>query len=217
MLGSHVHEELVEVSITYPGCKEQWRSAEEREVVSFDWVSDGLCLVDKSLMDIGPCCSCPSFSIWRKLLIIAGSARSLLSSTKRSLVSSQNGLPISPMTCVSKCTSLAKTTSVCLVCSWCLQSASLVSDVAWNSPITLAISRPDTIQRCKAAGVSVRPTAPPSPLTLALFCSWASPKQMSGLLYCDVSRKKLLIYVYTLACLVASVTMSCRRTGIHLA
>ncbi len=60
MLGSHVHEELVEVSITYPGCKEQWRSAEEREVVSFDWVSDGLCLVDKSLMDIGPCCSCPS-------------------------------------------------------------------------------------------------------------------------------------------------------------
>ncbi len=112
MLGSHVHKELIEVSITYPRCNEQWRSDEEREVVSFDWVSDGPCLVDKSLMDIGPCCSCPSFSIWRKLLIIAGSARSLLSSTKRSLVSSQNGLPISPMTCVSECTSLAKTTSV---------------------------------------------------------------------------------------------------------
>ena len=70
-----MHEELIEVSITYLGCSEQhgeqgavvlqrghlqlcsrllsdWRSAEEREVVSLDWVSDGLCLVDKSLMDV---------------------------------------------------------------------------------------------------------------------------------------------------------------------
>ena len=36
-----------------------------------------------------------------------------------------------------------------------------------------AISGPDTIQRRRAAGLSIMPTAPPSPFTEALFCSCA--------------------------------------------
>ncbi len=71
-----MREELIEVSITHLGCNEQpgeqgavvlqrghlllcsrllsdWRSATEMEVVSLDWVSDRLCLVDKSLVDTG--------------------------------------------------------------------------------------------------------------------------------------------------------------------
>lgn len=39
--------------------------------------------------------------------------------------------------------------------------------------MTRAISGPETIHRLNAIGFSVRPTAPPSPFTHALFCSWA--------------------------------------------
>jgi hypothetical protein len=42
-----------------------------------------------------------------------------------------------------------------------------------NSSISLLISGPATIQRLNATGSSVKPIAPPSPFTIALFCSWA--------------------------------------------
>ena len=57
-------------------------------------------------------------------------------------------------------------------CSW--WRVSLVSSfIRWssNSPIILVISGPASIHQRSAPGFYVKPTAPPSPLTYALFCS----------------------------------------------
>ena len=98
----------------------------------------------------------------------------LLSSTRRSLLLSLNGIPISSMAPLNAFTSHANAICTCFFCSWCRQSLSCLFLVEnSNSSITRAISGPDTIQRCRAAGFSVKPTAPPSPFTDALFCSCA--------------------------------------------
>ena len=142
----------------------------------------------------------------------AGSARSLLSSTRRSLLSSQKGFPISLMTPESDFTSRANASCVCFVCSWCLESVFfvLVSAVAWNSAITLAISGPDTIQRRNAAGFSVRPTAPPSPFTDALFCScaWSMAKAENACVVFFTVKFPAMNSANTSGCLSSSATMS---------
>ena len=70
-------------------------------------------------------------------------------------------------------------TCTALVSSWCLRL--LVSmfpeqrfrELIWNSLMTLASSGPATIQRNRALGFCNKPTAPPSPFTILLFCSCA--------------------------------------------
>ena len=61
------------------------------------------------------------------------------------------------------------------VWSWSHMSSCLPESwlPSWNSSITQATSGPAIIQLLRTAGLSVRPTAPPSPLMQALFCSFA--------------------------------------------
>ena len=104
-----------------------------------------------------------------------GSAISLLSRTSRSSLSSSNGLPSSSITLLSEQTSFLNAfctfavwswwiTSCRLPMSWCASSKSLISAVP---------SGPATNHRWRAIGMCVRPTAPPSLLLQALFCSCA--------------------------------------------
>ena len=121
-------------------------------------------------------CSCPSCSIWKTCTVstTACSAMFLLSSTRRSLLFSVKGFPYSSIVLARQSTSRLKAFWTCFVSSWWQKSVLFFFSVdISNSPITVAISGPDIIQRRRAAGFSVRPMAPPSPFTAALFCSWA--------------------------------------------
>ena len=66
-----------------------------------------------------------------------------------------------------------------LTCSWYLKSGPWLCFCLrlWtessNSPMTHAISGPATIHFISCGEFSVRLIAPPSPLTIELFCSWA--------------------------------------------
>ncbi len=82
------------------------------------------------------------------------------------------------MTCVSE---YQQRLPVCIwsACGVCNQLP-LLSDVTWNSANTLAISGRDTIQRRNAAGFSVRPTAPPSPLTCLVASVTISTDKQPG-------------------------------------
>ncbi len=103
------------------------------------------------------------------------SAISLVSRTSRSVLSSSKGLPRSSIALTREWTSLANAAWTLVVWSWWRVSTLPPQWCcwSWNSSITLATSGPATIQRRRALGLSVRPTAPPSPLTWALFCSCA--------------------------------------------
>ena len=91
----------------------------------------------------------------------------LLSSTTKLLLFSQNGLHISSKAPLSDLTSLSvhapfTNDNACLLSCHFLVEPS-------NSPIKRAISGPGTIQPCRAAGFSVRPTAPHRNIVL-LMC-----------------------------------------------
>ena len=90
-------------------------------------------------------CFCPVCSRFRIELITTVSARSLVSRTSRSLLSSMNGFSISLINCLRAFTWLKNVTCVPFVCSWCRRSDSVSGFFidAWNS----SISGPNTIHR----------------------------------------------------------------------
>ena len=107
----------------------------------------------------------------------AGSTMSLLCKVTKSELLSKKGFPVSWITSASFDTSPLKFSWKPLLCSWWrsfdnLSSLMPSSDVS-NSWMMRETSGPLTIHRLSAEGLSVSPTAPPSPLIIALFCSWA--------------------------------------------
>ena len=120
-------------------------------LIFLDWVGDGSQAAHWLTCDTAPATAS------RSVLMTVGSARYLLSSTRRSLLSSQKGVPhLSHDT--GEWLHISSKCQLCMfVCSWCLKSVLFVrvSAVAWNSAITLAISGPDTIQRRNAAGFAL--------------------------------------------------------------
>ena len=61
----------------------------------------------------------------------------------------------------------------CLIMMMCVLSPPQCWWPCRNTSMALATSGPAIIQRSRALGLSVRPTAPPSPMINALFCSCA--------------------------------------------
>ena len=121
-------------------------------------------------------CSFSKDSMWCILDTSDSSAITFVSSVTRSPVSSNKGFPKSSYAAARDFTSLKKETWKLLCSPWCLEFSFVpVSGAmpASNSLISLAISGPDSIHRQRAFGFSVKPTAPPSPFTIALFCSCA--------------------------------------------
>ena len=119
--------------------------------------------------------SCSSCFRVRTVSTIVWSAISWLYRLSRSSPRLLKGFPFSSITSVSDLTSLTNAFWTYLICSWCPRFAVfwLVSTIDSNSPISRDICGQHTIERLRAAGFSVRPTAPPSPFTATLFCSWA--------------------------------------------
>ena len=103
------------------------------------------------------------------------SAISLLSRTTRSSFSSLNGLPSSSITLTSEQISFLN--AFCTLADWSWWSTSSHLPMNWcassKSSISTATLGPATNQPRRALGLSVRPTAPPSLLMQALFCSCA--------------------------------------------
>ena len=128
----------------------------------------------RSVMNWLHCCL-PMASIWHKIVTAVGPAISLVSITIRSSLSSRKGLPKSSIVVTRDFMSLKNDTWELLCTSWWSApwtSTSVVIEAS-NSLTSLAVSGPDIIHRRRALGFSVRPTAPPSPLTIPLFCSCA--------------------------------------------
>ena len=137
-------------------------------------------------------CSFPRDSMWRILDTADSSAITFVLSVKRSPVSSKKGFPKSSTAATRDFTSLKKETWKLLCSSWCLTFSFVpVSGAmpASNSLTSLAISGPDSIHRRRAFGFSVRPTDPPSPFTIALFCSCAWSMA--------IEEKRLRFYVHS--------------------
>ena len=148
-----------------------------------------------------------------------GSAISLLSRTSRSSLSSSNGLPSSSITLTSEQTSFLNT--FCTLAVWSWWSTSFRLPMSWcassKSSISATTSGPATIHRRRAIGLFLRPTAPPSLLMEALFCScaWSMGIGEKTRLVFWIFKLPALNYLATYGCFVGSSVISRRWTGIQ--
>ena len=109
--------------------------------------------------------SSPSFSIWLAISTTVTSGMFLLSSTRKSLLFSLKGLPISSIVPVGNFTSHAKAICACFFACGVANSLPVSSQLSTKQTCHLGTSYQP------AVGFFVRPIAAPSPFTEALFCS----------------------------------------------
>ena len=114
----------------------------------------------------------------------------------RSAESSWKGLPISFNTVSSESAFSRKHLWALKVCSWCLllMAASFTPDMASYPSIRWLILGPATIHLWSAPVYSVNPTAIPSPLMPALFCSWAWSMTMAEYFLLDLWTTKFPLW-----------------------
>ena len=150
----------------------------ERKLVSFNWALTGVVCSTRRSVTKMVYCSSPVFFSLRTASTTSGSATSLVSRTRSSLLYSMNGFPI---TLVRALTWLKKVICTLLHWSWWwkLVSFSGFFSDTWNSFIMRAISGPATIHLWSAATFCVRPTAPPLPSHKQCFVHVLGPLRCS--------------------------------------
>ena len=142
--------------------------------------------------------SCSVFSICLKVWTTERSAISFVSSESKSALCSVKGLPRSSSVSTGHVTFRWKVRWVLLFCSWWFfVTSALQRYKASKSLNNRDISGPATIQHFRAPRFSVRPTAPPSDLTRAIFCSWArfntSPENLFLVLWTTKRPSRILL------------------------
>ena len=107
----------------------------------------------------------------------------------------------------------------CMIMMTCVLSPPQCWRPSRNYSMALATSGPAIIQRSRALGLSVRPTAPPSPLINALFCSctWSIGIEENTFFVFSTVNLPAPNSLDTPGCFIGSAAMSLRSTGIHLA
>ena len=142
-------------------------------------------------------CSCRSIYAFVTDAIESCSMISLVSKVIKSPLSSKKGFPRSWMASIRFPTSFLKETYVLWDFAWC--SGPGHWEKPSNSWIMRDISGPATIHLLRAAAFSVRPTAPPSPLTRAFNCScaWSSAIPENDLVVLCATNLPSKKWVYT--------------------
>ena len=199
-----------------------WRaSAEHLQLVSTNGITNRLVFFSTRHSFVKTCnCSSSILLAFQRDWIAARSAISFVSRTTRFILSSK-GLPSSSIILTREQISLVN--RVCTHCVWSWWHVSTLlpqySFPAWNSAMALATSGPAIIQYHWPLGLSLGPTAPPSPLIWVLSCSCAWSIEIVENTFFVFSTVKLpsMNFLATSGFFLGSSAMSRKCTGIHLA